>query len=62
MINLTNAFTFQHVSINSQVAQERELRMLHLHSNMYLLILGYGNKVKWKDAHLHSNMYLLILH
>ena len=53
-------FTFQYVSINTSCQTEVIFFLLHLHSNMFLLILLFRTYPALLVTYLHSNMFLLI--
>ena len=53
-------FTFQYVSIISDLKIKYLKQRSHLHSNMFLLFLACeSSKMHSTEFHLHSNMFLL---
>ena len=54
-------FTFQYVSINTQIYNEMQKGKTTLHSNMFLLIRFMSWFMLFYFHTLHSNMFLLIL-
>ena len=53
-------FTFQYVSINTEIRDLHDAVYIPLHSNMFLLILENTQVESRAIRTLHSNMFLLI--
>ena len=53
-------FTFQYVSINTEIAESNAKQYAALHSNMFLLIREAVIHTESQYLPLHSNMFLLI--
>ena len=58
--NPFSTFTFQYVSINTELPEGHVYKFIYLHSNMFLLIQWEQEKKYTKIMNLHSNMFLLI--
>ena len=53
-------FTFQYVSINTEIGEDPDESHIPLHFNMFLLIPIVVTRVRLLLVTLHSNMFLLI--